>query len=240
MTFMPATLSNSSAAPASSSLVAKLLDVLVSPGDVFDEVLAAPPRLVNWLLPTLLVALTSLFLLRAMNNETPSLPVPSPVLDSQPTSVNPAAAQAQPGSADWQRVSAAATGLGAFAGTFWSALLLWFIGRAFLKVRFSYLKALEVVALTSMILALGTIVTALLVAASGDPATRPALSFFVRRLPSADPVRRFLDTLNFFHLWTTTVLAIGLSRLSGVSFKESAFWVFGYWLVARWALILLA
>jgi hypothetical protein len=46
--------------------------------------------------------------------------------------------------------------------------------------------------------------------------------------------------LNFFHLWTTTVLAIGLSRLSGVTFKESAFWVFGYWLVARVALILLA
>jgi len=28
--------------------------------------------------------------------------------------------------------------------------------------------------------------------------------------------------------------------LSGVSFKEAAFWVFGYWLIARIALIILA
>ena len=91
---------------------------------------------------------------------------------------------------------------------------------------------MEVVALASIILALGAIVTALLIGASGNPDARPALSFFVPHLPSASPVRLLLDTFNFFHLWTTTVLAIGLSRLSGVSFKESAVWVFGYWLVA--------
>jgi hypothetical protein len=118
--------------------------------------------------------------------------------------------------------------------------LLWFIGRAFLRTRFSYMKAVEVVALTGSIVALGAIVTALLISASGNPAARPALSFFAPRLPSDDPARLVLDILNFFHLWTTTVLAIGLSRLSGVTFKESAFWVFGYWLVARVALILLA
>jgi hypothetical protein len=236
---MPAALPNSSTAPASSSLAAKLLDMLVSPGEVFDEVLAAPPRLANWLLPTLLVALATLFLFRAASGEAAAVLGASPALDSQAPIVSSAAAPAEPGLADWQRVSALGACVGAFAGTFWSAFLLWFIGRVFLKIRFSYLKALEVVALTGIILALGTIVTALLVAASGDPATRPALSFFTRHLPSANPVRQFLDTLNFFHLWTTTVLAIGLSRLSGVSFKESAFWVFGYWLVARWALIFL-
>lgn len=49
-----------------------------------------------------------------------------------------------------------------------------------------------------------------------------------------------LDTLNFFHVWTTAVLAIGLARLSGVSFKESALWVFGYWFLARIAILILA
>jgi hypothetical protein len=240
MTLMPAAQPNSPTAPASSSLAARLLDMLVSPGDVFDEVLAAPPRVANWLLPTLLVVLTSLFLLRAANNETASVPGPSPALDSQPPIVNSASALAEPGSADWLRVSALATCIGAFAGTFWSAFLLWFIGRAFLRTRFAYLKAVEFVALTSIILALGAIVTALLIGATGNPAARPALSFFASHLPSTDPVRMVLDTFNFFHVWTTTVLAIGLSRLSGVTFKESAFWVFGYWLVARLALILLA
>jgi hypothetical protein len=237
---MPAAQPNSPSAPAFSSLTAKLLDMLVSPGDVFDEVLATPPRLANWLVPTLLVALTSLFLLRATNDEATSVPRPSQALDSRPQIVNSTAAQAEPGSADWLRVSTLATCVGAFAGTFWSAFLLWFIGRAFLRARFSYLKAVEVVALTGSIVALSALVTALLIGASGNPAARPALSFFAPHLPSDNPFRLVLDTFNFFHLWTTTVLAIGLSRLSGVTFKESAFWVFGYWLVARLALILLA
>jgi hypothetical protein len=236
---MPAAQPTSSGVPVSSSLATKLLDMLVNPGDVFDEVLATPPRLANWLLPTLLVALTSLFLLRAANVETAAVPGPPQALDSQTPAVNSTAAQAEPGSADWQRVSALATCVLAFAGTFWSAFLLWFIGRAFLRSRFAYMKAVEVVALTGSIVALGAIVTALLIGASGNPAARPALSFFAPHLPSDSPVRLVLDTLNVFHLWTTAVLAIGLSRLSGVTFKESAFWVFGYWLVARLALILL-
>jgi hypothetical protein len=227
------------AAAHSSSLAARLLDMLVSPGEVFDEVVAAPPRLANWLLPTLLVALTSLFLLRAASDASASVSGQSEALDPQGTTLNPATAQAEPGSADWQRVSALATCVGAFAGTFWSAFLLWLIGRSFLRSRFSFLKAVEVVALTGVILALGAIVTALLIGASGDPASRPALSLFARHLSAASPVCQLLDTLNFFHLWTSTVLAIGLSRLSGVSFKESAFWVFGYWVVARLALIVL-
>lgn len=237
---MPDALSQTSAAPASSSLSAKLLDMFVSPGEVFDEVVAAPPRLANWLLPTLLVALASLFLLRAANNEAASVPVPSQTLDSQSSTVDSVSAQAEPGSADWQRVSALATCVGAFAGTFWSAALLWFIGRAFLRTRFSFMKAVEVVALTGSIVALGAIVTALLIGASGNAAARPALSFFALRAPSTDPVRLVLDMFNLFHLWTTTVLAIGLSRLGGVTFKESAFWVFGYWIVVRLALIFLA
>lgn len=237
---MPATISISSTVPASTSLVAKLIDMFASPSEVFDEVVAAPPRFANWLVPTVLVALASLFLLRASSNESVSVTTTSQAVEAQPTVSDSAAVQAGPNSVDAQRLSVLATCGGAFAGTFWSAFLLWFIGRAFLRTRFSYLKTVEVVALAGSVVALGTIVTALLIGISGDPATRPALSFFARHLPATNPVRLILDLLNFFHLWTITVLAIGLSRLSGVTFKESAFWVFGYWLVARLALILLA
>ena len=240
MSPMPATPSNSSAVPASTSLVAKLIDMFASPSEVFDEVVATPPRFGNWLVPTALVALASLFLLRASSNEAVSVTTTPQAVEAQPTASDSAAVQAAPSSVDAQRLSALVTCGGAFAGTFWSAFLLWFIGRAFLRTRFSYLKTVEVVALAGSVVALGTLVTALLVGISGDPVTRPALSFFVRRLPSTDHARLILDMFNLFHLWTIAVLAIGLSRLSGVTFKESAFWVFGYWFVARLALILLS
>jgi Yip1 domain len=237
---MPAVPSNSSTAPASTSLVAKVFDMLASPGEVFDEVIAAPPRLANWFVPTLLVALASLFLMRAANYEAGSVSATPQAAEAQNTAPDSAVVQVKPGSVDRQRLSMLATCAGAFAGTFWSAFLLWLIGRVFLRTCFSYLKTVEVAALVGSIIALGAIVTALLIGITGDPATRPALSFFARRLPATSHVRLLLDTVNFFHLWAMAVLAMGLSRLSGVSFKESAFWVFGYWLVARLALILLA
>jgi hypothetical protein len=221
-------------------MAAKLFDILASPGDVFDEVVATPPRIINWLVPSLLVALTSLFLLRAGYDNTASIPAASRSTEAQPSVPDSSSDQAASASADWQRVSALGVCAGTFAGTFWSAFLLWFVGRIFLKAQFSFLKAVEVVALTGVIMALGAIVTALLVSIFDNPAARPALSLFALRLPSDSHLRLFLDTVNFFHLWSTSVLAIGLSRLSGVSFNEAAFWIFGYGFVVRMALILLA
>ena len=49
-----------------------------------------------------------------------------------------------------------------------------------------------------------------------------------------------LEAINFFHLWAATVLGVGLSKLARVSFSEASFWVFGYWVALRVALILLA
>ena len=220
----------------STSLCAKLTNVLVSPGDVLDEVVDAPPRLSNWLVPTLLVWLTGTLLLDVATNSGQTSSGVGSLVDVGMAS----AAQTQRLSGGRQLVFPLAAGLSVVVGTFWAALVLWFIGRVFLKTRFAFVKALEVVGLAGMILALGSLVTALLILASGNPSARPALSLLVLQ---ADPSHRFralLEMLNFFHLWSTTVLAVGLSRLSGVSLGESSFWVFGYWGLARIGLILLA
>ena len=60
---MPSMIASSETQTSSSSVPARLLNMWVSPSEVFDEVLAAPPRLANWLAPTLLVCLASLLLL---------------------------------------------------------------------------------------------------------------------------------------------------------------------------------
>lgn len=219
----------------STTLPTKLLDMLATPGDVFDEVVATPPRLTTWLVPTLLVSLAGLVWV-AVTSEAPGTGAPPQMVQAGATS----AGQAQSASANWQRVSALAVALCPFAGTFWSAFLLWFFGRAFLKSRFSFGKALEVTGLTNVILALGTLVMVLLIVASGDAAARPSLALFVSRSLPGSVMHRVLDSLNFFHLWTIGVLAMGLARLSGASFEAAAFWVFGYWLLARAVICLLA
>jgi hypothetical protein len=224
------------ASPASTSLGAKALDLLANPGEVFEEVAAAPPHPENWRVPALLACLSGIILLHATATAEQTAAALRPLLEAGTIST----AQAEALAGAWPMVSSLAVCLGVFAGMFWSAFVLWFIGRVFLKSRFSFLKTAEVAGLTGIILALGSIVTVLLIAASGDVTARPALSLFAGKWELGHSMRAALDMMNFFHLWMTAVLAIGLSKLSGVTFKEAAFWVFGYWVAARMALIILA
>jgi len=216
------------------SLRGKLINIFVSPTDVFDEVIASPPNLANWRIPTLLACLVTIISLQFANSPTQS----SANIHHLTQSGTISGAQAHALAGAWPLLSALLVSIATFAGSCWSALILWLISRILLKVHFPYLKALEIVGLTGIISVLGSITTILLTAACG-PAARPAFSLFV---PNMSPTRLFyqiLDTLNFFHLWSTTVLAIGLSRLCNVTFKEAAFWVFGYWMGARIVLIVL-
>jgi Yip1-like protein len=232
----PESLQTTETGPERTSLGAKLLNLFVSPALVFDEVMLAPPTLVNWLVPTVLVCLSGLAVLDLTTSPERTAATIRQLMDAQTITQDQASALTM----HWKSVSSAALCLGAFLGTFWSAFVLWFIGRFFLKCRFGFIKALEVSGLAATILVLGTIVTALLVSAVGDASARPSVSLLLFKLPPDNPIRAAFGVLDCFHLWTTGVLAIGLSRLTGVSAKEAAFWVFGYWVGARIALILLA
>jgi hypothetical protein len=212
-----------------------LLNIFVSPGEVFEEVVAFPPKPACWLVPTLLVCLTAIISLLV-----------APVREQRAAEVRQLVetgviASTDTGKLSRRLVSAAALTIAtsAVAGTFWSAFVLWFIGRMFLKTRFPFLKAMEVVGLTGMILALGAIVTGLLIAATGDAAAKPALSLLVGQSHLGTKANAWLEAMNFFHLWGASVLGVGLSKLARVSFNEAAFWVFGYWIALRMALIAL-
>jgi hypothetical protein len=223
-------------APASTSVGAKLLNLFVCPSVVFEEISAGPGRPANWLVPTALVCLSGLLVLEATTDPERTAASIRQLLDA--AKITPE--QSAFFTAHWQMISGAATCLGSFVGTFWSAFVLWFIGRVFLKSHFPFTKALEVTALSGTVLVLGMAVTALLALALGNASARPALSLLARNLDAASRVRPLGELFNCFYLWTTVVLAIGLARLSRVTFKEAAFWVFGYWLFARLSLILLA
>lgn len=214
----------------------KLLNFFVSPSLVFDEVAVQPFRHVNWLVPTALVCLTSLLVLRVTRNpdhltaSIQQLLAAGSITQQQATAL----------SSHWATLSAVATCLYPFLGVLWSACIIWFIGRVLLKSSLPFSKALEVAGLSQAILLLGTVTTGLLVLAAGDVLARPALSLLVMTLDPASRTRATLETLNVFYLWTTVVLVIGLSRLSRISVFESAFWVFSYWVLIRVALVLLS
>ena len=230
-----AALNSSEALPAPNGLLARLLNVLVTPSEIFEEVSTSPFRVLNWLVPMAMVCITGLALLGVMTTKEQTAATVGQWLDAGSIT----AAQGDLIKSHWVEVSRFATCVGTIAGTFWSAFVLWFIGRVILKTCVPFWKALEVVGLTSVIIALGNVVTALLVGAMAEPSARPALSLLALKLEPDNPIRMLFGTVDLFHLWATGTLAIGLAKLSGVSFKESAFWVFGYWFVAKVTLIIL-
>ncbi len=202
-----------------------MLNVFVTPAEVFDQVATSPTQPANWRVPTLLVTLATILLIQLRGQP--------PVPPFAPVSMDPHLF-----AGGWPIVSALTVCAAAFCGTFWAAMVLWLISRFFLKVNVPFLKAAEVVGLSATILLLGSVFTGLLMLASGDGNARPSLALLAGDQISGQALA-LLDTFNFFHLWATTVLAVGLSRLSGTTFRETAFWVFGFWLVLRLALILL-
>jgi hypothetical protein len=217
------------------SLGSKLVNVFATPGSVFEEIVANRANLANWIVPTALVALCGVVTLNASTDldaiglAITRLVEAGTLTQSQATSLN----------GQWKIVSRVAILIAPFAGSIWSAFVLWFTGKVFLKSRFAFHKALEASALSGTILVLGAVVTWLLVVATGDASARPALSLLCPKLASESTLWKVCALLDFTQLWTTAVLAIGLSKLAGTTLKEAAFWVFGYWLLIRGALVLL-
>src|SRR6267142_6578691 len=106
----------------------RMLNILVCPAEVLDEVTSGPPRLANWRVPTLLVALAGII-------STQCGPIGAhfgaSLREGMPTA-DPLGRQDLI-AAYWPIVSAVGILVAAFAGSIWSAFVLWFIGRVFLR-----------------------------------------------------------------------------------------------------------
>ena len=102
-----------------------------------------------------------------------------------------------------------------FVSLFGWALVLWLLGRWFLKARFDYLKAVEVAGLSSIIIVLGMVIGTLLAVILGRLYAGPSLALLVSDFDPKNRGHLLLGAANIIYLWHTGVLAIGLAKLSG-------------------------
>lgn len=236
--------------PPATSLAARLTNVFVSPGEVFDEVNAGAPSVKNWLAPVLILALAGvvsafiIFSQPAMIQQIHEQQVK--VFNQQVKSGKMTQAQADQAMAMAEKFSGPAmlkiTGsvgavVASFAGVFWRALVLWLLGMWILKAKFDYLKALEVAGLATMISVLGTIVTMLLTVIFGKAAA-PSLALLISQFDPKNPVHLLAGAVNLFTFWQLGVMAAGLARLAASSFARAFAVLLAYWLVFVAALIL--
>ena len=187
------------------SLAGRLINIFATPGEVFDEVKAAPPSVANWLLPILLSAVVGTLASFAMFSQ-PAIQQQireqqAKVLEQQVKAGKMSQADADRAEAMMEKFSGPAmlAIFGSLAAVFFSAIhavwwgfLLWLAARWFLKTRITYAKSLEVAGLAMMITMLSGIITILLTVVLGRMAATPSLALLVTDF---NPTRRSHATM---------------------------------------------
>lgn len=232
------------------SLAARLMNVFAIPGDVFEEVKATRLTATNWLVPALVAGVVGALMAIVMFSQ-PSIrqqirEKQEQVLEQKVKAGKLTRQQADQGIEMMEKftgpammsifgsVGAVVTG---FVRVFWWGLVLWLIGRWFLKTRFDYLKAVEVAGLASMITVLGMIVSMLLIVNLGKMFSSLSLALAVSDFDEKNKSHLLLGAVNVFNFWLIGVLGVGLARLAGVPFVRAVLLVLAYWLVASLLLI---
>ena len=240
----PAT--NEASSPRSTSLIARLMNVVVTPGEVFDEVKASKPFYLNWLVPLLLAAVVGVVYVYVIFSQPAVL---QGVRESQQKQFQKQVAAGKMTQAQADKAGEAieqymtptimkfAGAVGAvFSNVAWlflAALSLWLLGRFVFKGNFTCLQAVEVTGLATMISNLGAIISMLLVVVNGNMYVTPGPALLIGDFDPGNKTHLLLSAFNLTTLWFIAVLSLGLARLSGASFAKSGSWLFGVWAVFK-------
>jgi len=231
------------------SLAGRLLNVFAAPGEVFDDIKAAPHRVANWLTPALLLIVLSwisgwlIFSQPSVQQQLSD--ISNKAIDKQVEKGKLTSAQADQartaaekfGSIGYKVSAVVAPVFVAFMTPFWGGLILWLVGSFALKAPFPYMKAVEIAGLVNMILLLDVIVRTSLVLITGNIFSTLSLALLVKDFDPQNTVHSLLSVVNVMTLWILALRSIGLARFTGVSVAKSVVWIFGIWIVLTGILI---
>jgi len=232
------------AALAPTSLGARLVNVLATPSDVFDEVKASPPRTANWLVPALVAMIVGWIgawlvmsqaaikqqfsdmqekqyqqLIEQGRMSREQLEAQRPMMDKFATISRQVGMYLLPP-------------LSAFGLVFWWALITYVLGRFVLGGDFTYMKAVEVSGLIGVLTIIEGVIRTLLMVAFGSLFAGPNLAMvLVKEFDPTNLTHGVLAAVDVVAFWVLAVRSVALARLSGASLAKAAAWIFGLWLL---------
>lgn len=226
------------------SLLARLLNMLAIPSRVFEEVIPARHRVLNWLIPALLagaIGAASAVLVAAQPQFQKAVRERQErVIEKQVEAGKMTRAEADSTLA-WLRklaqpgvlklLGAFGAVLGSLTRVCWWGLVLWAIGRWLLHAPVALPKAIEVAGLASMILVVGSVATLALVTQLGDNGLEWVAPG--EGGSAGGRARVLFWVASLFEIWFLIVVSNGLARLAQTHFVRAAFCVLGYWTLAE-------
>ncbi len=233
----------------SDSLGSRLLNVFVTPSQVFENLKGRPVLHSNWLVPTVMVCLASIIsalvvfsqpAVLQQINEQKHKAMEKRLEKLPPEQRQEAIAVVDKFSSPLiLKIIGSVQGVfGGFTRPLIAALLIWLGGLLLFKADLTYLKALEATGMAGMIVALGIIISMLLVVITGNIGANLNALLFIRDVQPGNLLHMILGVLNILTLWYLVVLTIALARLTSSSVLISGLWVFGIWTVFQVGLII--
>jgi hypothetical protein len=224
------------------SLMARLLNVFATPGEVFEEIKASPTSSANWLVPTLLICLVGVMASFLIFSQPAII---QQIHESQAKAFDDQVKAGKMSQADADKAAemaaqfsgpsvlkalgAVGAVFGSFLGVFWWGLILWLIGRFALKADLGFMKVMEVAGMASAISLLEALVNTLLVFGLSNPMASTSLAMLIQNPDPQNKLYMLLSLLNIMTFWVLIVRAMGLARLAGAPTSRATTWVFGVW-----------
>lgn len=235
--------SYASAVPPGSSLVARLTNIFVAPGEVFAEIKPRPINHANWLVAGLIFLLASwsigalIFSQESIRHQMVEIQEQAMQKQFQKQIDAGKMTQAQvdqfkAGAAQYGWVGQAfvfgiAPLIEAVKFPFIGGFILWVGGACIFRRPFSYMKAVECVGMVLVISALGVLVKGLLIAAMGNMFASPGPILLVKNYDPTNQWHNLLAVLDVFLVWGLIVKSVALAKLADISFAKAAAWVIG-------------
>ncbi|HEX4119545.1 MAG TPA: YIP1 family protein [Verrucomicrobiae bacterium] len=238
--------------PEPSSLTDRLANVIIAPGEVFEEVRRAPVRASNWLVPLLVVCAISIVFIFVAFSQPPVLRA----MDEQRAGAfqkKVAAGKMTQAQAD--QIAAATEKFvtptflkiaGSGGAVLSSTALLFLIALVFkLALKWfadssvSYMKTVETCGLAMVILVPQIIIRIWLVLWKQNLLVTVGPTLFLANPNPANKVHLFLAIFDIVDIWWLSILSFGLSKVANVRFRTAAFLVFALWYGFRIIAVLL-
>jgi hypothetical protein len=233
---------NEQSAKAPSTLGGRLLNIFVSPTEVFDELKASAPRAMNWIVPLSIAIVAGIIYTLVIYSQPQVMQtfrdamekpiqkqVDSGKLTQQKADQQIALLEKFVNPGYFKAIGILAVVFGAASALCVTGLFVWLVGGLAFHGGFDYPKALEVTGIALMIKMLGTLISACLGVIFASLYANPGPALFISHFDPSKTSHQLLLALNVMTFWYLAVLSIGISRVSGASFIKSAVCIFGAW-----------
>jgi hypothetical protein len=225
-----------------SSLTDRITNVVMAPGEVFDEIKQAPARTSNWLVPLILSCIATVVYCCVAFAQPPVL---SSLQEQRHHAMQKKVAagkmtQAQADQATdmterfltptVMKIFGAVFGaLAAVAGLFLMGVGIWLALRWCAGAGLAYMKVVEICGLALVIDVPQKIIRCWLVFWKQNMLATASPTFFLAHASTTNKAHIFLSMIDVVDFWWLAVLSLGVSKVASIRYQTAAFVTFGVW-----------